>query len=125
MRTKMICPCTDRLSPRRVRKNKFTNSYGKHHVGNLELLEKAFTLAESGAVSSLNELRRKLMEDGITIADLEQFHGRALARQLCGKIALSKRRKRKAPQEMPPWAGQADRPLSDERLPPGGSGVSN
>jgi hypothetical protein len=80
-------------------------------VGNRELLEKAFALAESGKVANLNELRRKLMEDGVAISELEQFHGRALARQLCGKIALSKRRKAKSQPSIPPWAAAADRQL--------------
>lgn len=77
-------------------------------MGNLELLEKAFMLAESGEVANLNELRRKLMEQGAAIADLDQFHGRALARQLCSKIASSKRRKHKSQPLIPPWVRPAD-----------------
>lgn len=83
-------------------------------MGNLELLEKAFSIAESGKVANLNELRRKLLEDGAPLAELEQFHGRALARQLCGKIALSK--KRNPRQENRP-AMRADAGLSSSCSP--------
>lgn len=65
-------------------------------MGNLELLERAFNLAESGEVADIDELRHKLLQDGVPIADLEQFRGRALAKQLCGKIrsAWPKRKRR-------------------------------
>ena len=81
-------------------------------MGNLELLEKAFILAESGKVTNLNELRRMLMEDGAAVSDLQQFHGRALAKQLCSRIARSKRKRRlekppAAPGEMPRVTGEA------------------
>ena len=62
-------------------------------MGNQELLERAFRLAESGEVGNIQELRHALMGDGVALSDLAQFHGRALARQLAAKIALSKRRK--------------------------------
>lgn len=60
-------------------------------MGNQELLERAFNLAESGEVTSINELCSALMGDGVPLADLAQFHGRALARQLCGKMAAARR----------------------------------
>ena len=65
-------------------------------MGNLELLERAFNLAESGEVADIDELRQKLLQDGVPIADLEQFRGRALAKQLCAKIrsAWPKRKRR-------------------------------
>ena len=56
-------------------------------MGNLELLEKAFAIADSGEVSNIRELRRALVEDGITILELQQFQGRVLARQLSLRIA--------------------------------------
>ena len=59
-------------------------------MGNIELLEKAFALADSGEVSSIRELRRALIADGITMIELQQFHGRALVRQLCKRIAKSR-----------------------------------
>lgn len=64
-------------------------------MGNQELLERAFTLAESGEVANIQELRRALIEDGVTLSDLAQFHGRALAHQLSAKIASANKRKRK------------------------------
>ena len=64
-------------------------------VGNQELLERAFRLAESGEVANIQELRRALIEDGATLSDLAQFHGRALAQQLSAKIALANARNRK------------------------------
>ena len=66
-------------------------------MGNQELLERAFNLAESGEVASINELCSALMDDGVPLVDLAQFHGRALARQLCGKMASAKRRDAKPP----------------------------
>ncbi|HXR95059.1 MAG TPA: hypothetical protein VN718_04230 [Rhizomicrobium sp.] len=64
-------------------------------MGNLELLEKAFALADSGEVSNITELRRALVEDGVTMTELQQFHGRALVRQLSSRIARSKRQQYK------------------------------
>ena len=61
-------------------------------MGNLELLEKAFALADSGEVASIMELRRALVEGGVTMTELQQFHGRALVRQLSARIAKSRRR---------------------------------
>jgi hypothetical protein len=69
-----------------------TSNVREARMGNLELLERAFALAESGEVANIDELRQTLMQDGAAIAELEQFHGRALARQLCGRIARSKRK---------------------------------
>ena len=62
-------------------------------MGNQELLERAFSLAGSGEVASIQELRRALIEDGVSLSDLAQFHGRALSAQLSTKIALSQRRR--------------------------------
>ena len=64
-------------------------------MGNQELLERAFRLAESGEVASIQELRHALMGEGITLSDLAQFHGRALSTQLSAKIAASNQGKRK------------------------------
>lgn len=61
-------------------------------MGNHELLEKAFALADSGEVASISELRRALIEGGITMIELQQFHGRALVRQLRERIAKSRKR---------------------------------
>ena len=66
----------------------------RNRVGNLELLEKAFNLADSGEVSNMIELRRALVADGITMLDLHQFCGRHLNRQLSARIAWSKRKNR-------------------------------
>lgn len=60
-------------------------------MGNLDLLEKAFALADSGEVTSIVELRTALIEGGITIIDLQQFHGKALVRQLSDRIAKAQR----------------------------------
>ena len=62
-------------------------------MGNQELLERAFSLAESGEVATIQELRHALMKDGVALADLAQFHDRSLARQLCRKIASAKKAK--------------------------------
>lgn len=62
-------------------------------MGNQELLERAFTLAESGEFASIQELRHALMANGVALSDLAQFHGRALANQLTARIALSQRRR--------------------------------
>ena len=61
-------------------------------MGNLELLEKAFSLADSGEVSNMIELRRALIADGITALDLQQFCGRNLNKQLSARIAWSRRK---------------------------------
>ena len=64
-------------------------------MGNQELLERAFALAESGEIANIQELRRALIEDGVSLSDLAQFHGRALSAQLSARIASSQKRKRK------------------------------
>ena len=61
-------------------------------MGNLELLEKAFAIADSGEVSTVMELRQALIGGGVTITELQQFHGRALVRQLSARIAKSRKR---------------------------------
>jgi len=53
---------------------------------NHRLLERAFALAESGEVSGLVELRRKLAEEGYSQWQLEQLAGAALHRQLKAKM---------------------------------------
>jgi hypothetical protein len=63
-------------------------------LGNLELLEKAFAIADSGEVANVMELRRALVEAGITMTELQQFHGRGLVRQLSARIARSRKRYR-------------------------------
>jgi hypothetical protein len=62
-------------------------------VGNQELLERAFSLAESGEIANIQELRQALIGDGVSMSDLAQFHGRALSAQLSRKIILSRRRR--------------------------------
>jgi hypothetical protein len=61
-------------------------------VGNQELLERAFRLAESGEVANIQELRHALIADGVSLSDLAQFHGRALSAQLTSKIISRRRR---------------------------------
>ncbi|HWF64545.1 MAG TPA: hypothetical protein VN685_08045 [Rhizomicrobium sp.] len=58
-------------------------------MGNLELLEKAFAIADSGEVSNMAELRKMLIASGISVLELQQFHGQALARQLSERISKS------------------------------------
>lgn len=65
-------------------------------MGNLELLERAFNLAESGEVENIDQLRQTLLQDGVPISDLEQFRGKALSKQLCGKIKSAAKKRRKA-----------------------------
>jgi hypothetical protein len=81
----------------RVSRNRAGTATFKHKsseglLGNHELLEKAFALADSGEVASISELRRALIEGGITMIELQQFHGRALVRQLRERIAKSRKR---------------------------------
>lgn len=68
----------------------------KVSVGNRELLERAFRLADSGDIRNLTELRKALIEDGLTITELQQFHGRALTRQLSARITGAIRQPRDA-----------------------------
>lgn len=60
-------------------------------MGNQELLEKAFALADSGEVSSIRELRKALIADGVTMSEIQQFHGPALVRQLSDRIAKARK----------------------------------
>lgn len=60
-------------------------------MGNLELLENAFDLAERGKVSNVTELCEKLAQRGASSAQLDQFRCRALGDQLRKRIAKSKR----------------------------------
>jgi hypothetical protein len=59
-------------------------------MGNRELLELAFALAESGKVSDIGDVRARLMREGFTYAELGQFSGSALSRQIIAKIAMAK-----------------------------------
>ena len=62
-------------------------------MGNLELLERAFALAESGEITSVQEIREALRKDGTGQIDLIQFQGRALMAQLSGKIDVARHRR--------------------------------
>ena len=66
-------------------------------MGNLELLERAFSLADSGEVSNIVELRQTLIAEGLTMGELQQFHGRHLSKQLSARIASSRRKNKPAP----------------------------
>jgi hypothetical protein len=55
-------------------------------MSNHGLLERAFALAESESIRSLNDLRQALREEGYTHYQLTQFAGSGLAKQLSSKI---------------------------------------
>jgi hypothetical protein len=59
-------------------------------MGNRELLELAFALAESGKVSDIGDVRSRLMREGFTYAELGQFSGTALSKQIIAKIVVAK-----------------------------------
>ncbi len=59
-------------------------------MGNQELLERAFALAESGKVRDINDVRISLMREGFRQSDLGQLSGKLLSRQLAAKIASAK-----------------------------------
>jgi hypothetical protein len=55
-------------------------------MSNCGLLERAFALAESQSIRSLNDLRRALRAEGYTHYQLTQLVGPGLAKQLSLKI---------------------------------------
>ena len=59
-------------------------------MGNRELLETAFALAESGKVSDITDVRTRLMRQGFSYADLGQFSGTTLSKQIIARIASAK-----------------------------------
>jgi len=61
-------------------------------MGNLELLERAFALADSGEVKNIHEIREALAQGGISTLGLSQFLGRALKKQLLEKIVVARQR---------------------------------
>jgi hypothetical protein len=54
------------------------------------VLERAFALAEDGTAQSMTHLRACLSGEGFSNTDLLQLQGRALAKQISGKIASAK-----------------------------------
>lgn len=61
-------------------------------MGNLELLEKAFALAESGEVENLVQLRKALVKQGITAKELDAPLQTSNAK--CGSTRTSNRQSR-------------------------------
>jgi hypothetical protein len=59
-------------------------------MGNRELLERAFALAESGHVHTVKEIRIALMREGFTYFDLGQLSGTTLSKQIAHTIAAAK-----------------------------------
>ena len=60
-------------------------------MSNQEFLERAFALAESGTVQSINELRALLSKDGYTYWEVRQLSSPTLSKQLLAKIAAASR----------------------------------
>lgn len=58
-------------------------------MSNHSLLERAFDLAGSGSVSSIERIRRKLVEEGYTYAEVSQLCGKGLAQQLLERVKLA------------------------------------
>ena len=59
-------------------------------MGNRELLERAFALAESGRVRTIKDIRITLMREGFTYFDLGQLSGTTLSKQIAHVIASAK-----------------------------------
>lgn len=59
-------------------------------MGNRELLERAFALAESGRVRTVKDIRITLMHEGFTYFDLGQLSGTALSKQIAHAIVSAK-----------------------------------
>jgi hypothetical protein len=59
-------------------------------MGNRELLERAFALAESGRVRTIKDIRTTLMREGFTYFDLGQLSGTTLSKQIARAIAAAK-----------------------------------
>jgi hypothetical protein len=61
-------------------------------MGNLEWLQRAFAIADSGEAETIDDIRQTLKDGGITRLALSQFLGRSLKRQLLEKIAIARHR---------------------------------
>jgi len=56
----------------------------------LTILERAFAIAESGAVESLDGIKERLLGEGFADGDLQQLDGVIPLRQLTGMIASAR-----------------------------------
>jgi len=60
---------------------------------NHELLKRAFEIADSGEVNGVVELRRRLASEGFGQWQLDQLGGRAILKQLRGKMRAARVKK--------------------------------
>lgn len=59
-------------------------------MSNIDLLERAFALAEDGRSISIYDLYKILRKEGYSDAELVQLHGQVLSRQLRQKMMAAK-----------------------------------
>src|SRR5215469_6682620 len=67
MRQALRHPCTDRLPRNCVANPNSLSGCSERRMGNLELLEQAFTLAESGEIETIDQLRQALIANGASV----------------------------------------------------------
>lgn len=60
-------------------------------MSNVEFLQRAYELAESGAYSRVSEIRAAMTREGFSLQQLAQLGGRQLARELKARIAAAQR----------------------------------
>lgn len=58
-------------------------------ASNHSLLERAFEIADGGKADTLGAIRRQLMLEGFSYAQIDQLGGRSLAGQLAKRIKLA------------------------------------